>query len=187
MTPFNINKNFFIIIGTIIVLGVLCFIIYYLIGEIKNFSFDFVSEKNKITILEKEKENIKKIESIYKAQAENFVKIDNLFVDPEMPIEFIKFLEQTAESEQLKLEIISISKSTKKDDFWPSLNLELKLTGSFLNFLKFLEKIENCQYLIEPLELKTTKLSERDLLIENKDFFGKDITVNDLLIKVYSK
>jgi len=171
-----------IIISIIFFLGLtiflLIFIIYPLFLEIKESSQNFLSEKKKLMILEKKVENLAKIELILPEISANLKKIDAIFIDPMLPIDFIRFLEKISQDCQVSLEILLLSGLSLKTEggSWPFLSFQLNLKGSFVNFSKFLEKLESSFYLIEIQNLNIAYLDETK----------KDIKA-DLLIKVYTK
>jgi len=163
------------IFGTISIF-LIVFCIFPLLKEIKNNSQELILEKEKMILLAQEKESVKKLQGIYSAYQSDFKKIENLFIAPEVPIEFINFLEETARASQIQLEITSMTKKTAEKDPWPSFIFHLSAAGSFPNFLKFLKKTENSPYLIEFLDLNIKKLPEEEVkpkepLDEIKGFF----------------
>ena len=160
------------------------FMVLFLFGAIKKNSLDLLSQKKALSDLKVKTENSEQLEGIYQNYKLNLEKIDTLFVEKENPIEFIEFLEKTANNSNLSLEISSLSSQKIESDPsagsgqapWNSLNLQLNTQAQFPDFLKFLEKIENSPYLIEVSNLnikKTTKESLGVLAI--------------LSIKVYTK
>ena len=76
----------------------------------------------------------------------NLEKTDNLFVDSQNPVEFIKFLENTASDSQVKLEISSPSFS--KDGGSSLIIFRLSSYGDFSENLSFIRKLETGPYLI---------------------------------------
>lgn len=163
------------------------FLIFLLFKGVKNSSEAFSLEKEKITSLSEEKENRKKMEDLYNNYQSDLNKIEKVFIDPEVPIEFIGFLEKTAGVSQVQIKIISMAKRTDGKDALPSLLFQISVAGSFSNFSKFLEKLENSPYLIETLELNSRALSEKEA--KSKEFEGL-LSVNTdtlLLIKVLSR
>ena len=145
----------------ILALVLIIFLIYFLFPEIKNNSEEFLLQKKKLILLAKEKENLEKMKDIYKNYQSDLDKIEKLLIDPEVPIEFISFLETTASTSDLQLEISSITKEVRTDPL-PSLSLQTLVTGSFPNFLEFLEKLETSPYLIEILDLNTKRSTGGD-------------------------
>lgn len=183
-----IRKNYL----SILILGVLsvllmAFVVYPLFKGIEEISYNLFLEKNRIIYLNTEKEEIDKTENFYNNYQADLNRIENLFVDPEVPVQFINFLEDTAVKSQIKLEISSMVKGKDKEGFWPSLSVQLLATGSFSNFLKFLDKIENAPYLIEILELNTRELGEKEKQEQEKEGVVNADTSSILLIKVFTK
>jgi len=201
------------IISTLLVV----FVILPLFKEIKAISQNLFLKKNKIVYLSEERENIKKIENLYKTYQWDLDRIENLFVNPEIPIEFIGFLEKTATDSQIKLEISSMTRAaakggdeasaslttraaarggdeqssaiTKKTEQepWQSLSAQLLVTGSFSNFSKFLHKLENGPYLIEVLDLNTKKLTEREVQVAGFENIPEADTITTFSIKAFTK
>ena len=201
------------IISTLLVV----FVMWPLFKEIKAISQNLFLKKNKIVYLSEERENLQKIENLYKTYQSDLDRIENLFVDPEVPIEFIGFLEKSATDSQIKLEISSMTRAaakgeneataslttraaarggdeqssatTKKTEQepWQSLSAQLLVTGSFSNFSKFLHKLENGPYLIEVLDLNTKKLTEREVQIAGFENIPEADTITTFSIKAFTK
>jgi len=147
---------------SIIIVGVLnivliIFYIFPLYRQIEDISKEIISNKEKMILLKQEKEEFQKLEEFYNIHQSDFNRIEHLFINPEIPLEFIQFLEQTASSSQIQLEISSMTKNKEKESLWPSLSFQLSLSGSLSNFLNFLKKIENSPYLIEFIDLNIKK------------------------------
>jgi Tfp pilus assembly protein PilO len=87
-------------------------------------------------------------------------QMDSLFIDPEVPIDFINFLEKTGQQSFVGLDIAPFSVGQSEKEFWPFLNFQLTVTGPFPSFLNFLEKIENSPYLIEIQSITISQASE---------------------------
>ena len=201
------------IISTLLVV----FVMWPLFKEIKAISQNLFLKKNKIVYLSEERENLQKIENLYKTYQSDLDRIENLFVDPEVPIEFIGFLEKSATDSQIKLEISSMTRAaakgeneataslttraaarggdeqssatTKKTEQepWQSLSAQLLVTGSFSNFSKFLHKLENGPYLIETVDLNTRRLAEKDIQVKELENIPGADTTTVLSIKVFAK
>ena len=153
-----------IIFGIIFLLLILL-IISPLFNKIKEESDNLIAQKKTLIELSNKTENLNKFQTNYQAYQPNFKKIDQLFIDPEEPIDFIKFLEKEASDFQLSIEISPQPTKEVKGDLWPSMNFRLALLGSFPNFLRFLEKLESSSYLINisNLSLTLTKETTRDV------------------------
>ena len=181
------NKIYFwLIIFIGISLFFLVFIIPELLGEIRKNSEDFVSLKGDLILLEKEKKNLNELEKVYQSHQSSLEKIDTLFIDPKMPLDFLNFLEKEAQLSNLKIEISLTSTIKKETDPWPSLSFRISTYGSLSNFLKFLGKIENSPYLIKIGDLNIKRLAEKDVqIIKYPGILAGDIETS-LLIKVFT-
>lgn len=176
-----------LIIFAILSILLVAFVIVPIFKEIQETSDNIFSEKNKIFYLKEEKQNIQKIKNIYKTYQPDLDKMESLFFNPEVPIDFIGFLEKAASDSQVKLQISSMTKKTEKEDVWPSLSLQVLITGSFSNFSKFLDKIENGNYLIEVIDLNTRKLGEKEASAKDLENIPKADTTSVLSIKVFTQ
>ena len=91
------NKiNLSLIIFSILIISFIAFLIYPLFEGIKNNSEDLTSKKQKILSLETKIEDLEKFQSLWQKIEPSFKKIDQLFIDPKVPVGFISFLEMTA-------------------------------------------------------------------------------------------
>lgn len=161
----NPTKKIYLSIGIGGLAGILLivFLIYPFCQDIKRNSDGLLSEKKKIILAAKEKENLMALEGTFQSYQSDFNKIDNLFINAEIPVEFVNFLEENASLAQVKTKISGLTaKETKKDDPWPSISLQILVTGSFEKYLKFVDKLENSPYLIQILGLNIKKGGETD-------------------------
>jgi hypothetical protein len=105
---------------------------------------------------------------ISKIQAQDFEKVNNLFVDAETPVDFIKFLEEIAATSNLEVKITPGTPKKEKEALWPVMEFELASSGRYSEFMRFLEKLENGPYLVRVkntlLTRERTSLEEENLL-----------------------
>jgi len=148
-----------------------------LFKEIKKNSENFISTKKELASLDLQSKNLGEFEKIYQENLQNIEKIDNLFVNPEVPVDFISFLEKTSQDSNIPIKI-SLLTSKGEKGAWPSFQFQILSTGSFNNFSKFLEKIEKASYLIDIKSLNIGRSAE--------EISAGDIKAT-LLLKVYSK
>lgn len=151
--------NLSIIILVLLVVVSSFFLFVPLLNSIKQDSDKFSFQKEQIYLLES---RIKNLENFKKASSENEVslkKIDGIFIDPAVPVDFITFIEKTADDLGLSHKISPSSSIKNKQDKWLSLVFEVNLGGSFPNLMKFLEKMENSIYLIKIKNLNISSSS----------------------------
>lgn len=184
----NLQNKIYLIsaIFGLIILVLIVFFVSPLFKEIKKNSQDLIAFKKELISLEAKIENLRKFKEIFKTLEPDSEKIDKLLVDSEVPIDFIKFLEKTASDSQVLIEISSTSFKIVQTDPWPSLGFQIILTGSFPNYLKFLEKLETSPYLTEIQNLIVRRLSENEIRLMAKTLSLGDVKAT-LSIKVFTK
>lgn len=141
---------------------IILFLICPVFREIQAGSQGLIFQKKEIAVLQEKISNLQQFKSLYSGLKDVLEKIDDLFVDPEVPVEFIGFLEETAEDYNLEIKISpSLGKKTEKE-IWPCLIFQVNNTGKFEGFLKFLERVENSQYLVEIRDLNVSLLEKEN-------------------------
>lgn len=184
------NKiNLSLLIFSVSIISLIFFVIYPVFKEIKTSSEDLISEKQNFTSLEIKIENLRNSQAFLSKIKPNLEKINQLFIDFEVPVDFINFLEKTAKECDVVIEILALPSKEIEKDSWPSVLFQISSIASFDKFLKFLEKIENSPYLIELQGLNIRKLSEKE--IEKEIEIEIETELNDVKvvfsIKVYAK
>jgi Tfp pilus assembly protein PilO len=159
----------------IISLFFLVFLIPKFLREIRAKSQELISLKNELASFQKEVESFEKLAKIYQNYQPNLEKIDKIFIDPKEPIDFFKFLEENANHFQLEYKISPLPGKEEEK----SLSFQISVSGSFNNFLKFLERIENSPYLIDVLDLNVKKTIKKEV--------PESIIEANFSIKVYTK
>jgi len=110
---------------SVLSIGLIFFLIHPLFIEIKKNSKDLISQKQTIQTLEAKIENLEKFKIFYQDLKPDLEKIETLFINPEVPIEFISFLEKTAEDCAVLAKISSAPAREIKTDPWPSMNFQI--------------------------------------------------------------
>ena len=132
-------------------------IILPLFKAIRNNTESLLVAKKDIASLNAELVNLEVVSKQYEEYSPNLEKINNLFIDPKIPIVFWDFLEELANKSG-----VFISKSgksqTTESKLWIPFDVQINLTGSYPNFSKFLDKLENSNYLAEVREITITSI-----------------------------
>lgn len=179
----NLPLFIFIILNICLIL----FLIYPLFKEIKSKATELLSQKQSLTLLEARAENFEKFRINYQEIKSDLEKIDGLFINPEMPVDFIRFLEKTSRDSQITIKISPGLPTKIAKDPWPSLIFQITSVSSFPNFLKFLEKLEFSNYLIEIQNLNIARLTETELKSKEFETFSLGDVKAILTLKVYTK
>ena len=149
------------IFGALIVLMVV-FILVPFFQKISINSKELTSQKENLAVLEAKAANLERFKNLYSGLREILEKIDDLFVNAEVPVEFIGFLEDISSESNLAIKIVPSGE--ERGGYWPSLSFQMTGTGSFDDLLKFLEKLENSPYLIEVKNVSVGALPEKEAL-----------------------
>lgn len=96
-------------------------------------------------------------------------KIDSSFVFQEAPIDFIKFLEQKASSQGLKISLSSTGGAPEKKENRLTIGFQATLTGQFPNALVFLKKIEKSPWLIKIEQVSISRAGDKNNLDSEKN------------------
>ena len=164
----NINKKIYInsLIFALVSLFLIIFCVGPLLKEIKKNSKDLISARNNIVILNNQTIETGSFEKDYETYKSNLGKIDQLFIDPDNPVNFIKFLEDTAADSQItsKTSLLTSyqdSQNASKGTPQNFIIFQFSSKGEFSKVSDFLKKIETGPYLIE-IESLTIQNSETD-------------------------
>jgi len=168
-----------------VILGIVFLALFFifitpLLEGIRESSFQLVEAKKQLALFQDKTGSVERFETTYENITEDLERANNLLIDPDVPIEFIKFLETTAKNSDVSIKISPSILKASKNDKWDSIGFNLILTSSFTDFMRFLEKIESAYYLIKIQNLSIRRSTEQDGL------FMDSITTN-LKIKVFVK
>jgi len=187
---FGIKIKILLFVGVFIGLSalILFLVIYPFFKEIKKNSEDFVFEKNRLIQLNNEIERLRESEKLYHNHLEDIEKIDKLFVNAELPTEFMGFLEDNAAKSQVDITVSSAVSQKSESSPWPNISFQVSITGSFPNCLKFLEKLEIGPYVIEILNLNVSRPTETEsrLSLESGIFSTTKVKMI-ILVKAFTK
>jgi len=174
-----------IIFGTVTMLLV-GFVIVPLFRRIKKNIAELIDIKKELVMSEGQTGKFEQFKSAYEKMEPDLDKIDQLFVDPEVPINLIEFWEKMAADCNLSTTIFPTSLKPGKNDPWDSIGFQISLAGSFSDFSKFLEKTESGFYLIEAQSLILNESKEK-AAEENKLLGYREMIKANLLVKVFTK
>jgi len=152
--------QFLILILVVLFILLAVFVIYPIFKDIKAKSQELVSQKEKLVILESTVMNLEKFRVLYQDLDKILDKIDSLFINSELPVDFISFLERTSGECSIESEISLGGVGKSEKSLWTPVNFQITVKGSSSNFLKFLEKLENSPYLIDIQKLTVNRSNE---------------------------
>ena len=177
-----ISIIFGIISSALVIFGV-----YPLVNGIKKNSEELIGVKKELILFKEEIGKFSELREVYAKLEPDLEKTDKLFIDPEVPIDLIRFWENMAADSGLLINISPIDTKTEEGAKWKSMGFEVTLAGSFPNFLKFLEKTESAPYLIEIQNLTIRKLTGAEIGSQKYEGFSQDDISATLVTKVFTK
>lgn len=146
----NRNKIYIIIITfSFVALALIVFIISPVLRDIKNGSNEILLDKSKVISIDEQKKQLDDFKKKYNNYSHNLEKINQLFVDSKDPVDFIKFLEKSANDSGINTDVkLNVSLSAEGFDNLPVVISSISATGKFLDILKFSEKLDTSPYLM---------------------------------------
>jgi hypothetical protein len=161
MAHFLKNNKIWIILAVFLL--ILTGMIIFVVRPLKN---EVYARKNKMEQarllkdnLRKESGKIGKYKKGISFLEENKSLIDEFFVSENGDVELIKKLEKMADEVELEVEIETLDKKSSKIKKGEGTFLKLKLTGEFKNYMKYLYKLENIDYLVNVHSVSMEKFS----------------------------
>lgn len=174
-------------ISLVLTLLLITLIILPLLKDIKERSRELVLAKEKLTLLESQLKNIEELRKIEDKINSTLEKTESLFIDKEMPVEFIDFLENISQNCQVPLNISPTFLRQTPNETWSFLGFQITAAGSFPNIRRFLEKLESSQYLIKIESLNITGLSKGELVSKEFEKLSPEEVKVNLVLKVFGK
>ncbi|MDO8435794.1 MAG: hypothetical protein Q7S82_00185 [bacterium] len=138
------------------------FIFAPLFLEIQKGSKELISQKAKISALELKIKNLKQSKNVYYGFNERLKEADKLFINSQMPVEFIVFLEKISKDSQIKTKISLAAFGQTEENTWPSLAFQIDAEGASSNLFRFFEKLENVPYLTEIQNITFNQSAEKN-------------------------
>ncbi|MBM3257652.1 MAG: hypothetical protein FJZ05_00315 [Candidatus Nealsonbacteria bacterium] len=153
--------NLTLIIICLLTVLIIAFVIAPLFKSIRDKSEEIAVQKQKAVLLESEGLNLKENEVFQESSQQFIQEVNKLFIDSEVPLEFVNFLENTSKKCQLIIDILPNFETKRENDSWPYSVFQLVSSGSFSDFLNFLEKLENSPYLIDIQNINISRLGSQ--------------------------
>jgi hypothetical protein len=180
-------KNTIYIISAIfgiIILALILFLVYPLLGDIKNGSAQILLERGQVTNKELENQELARFKEKYKEYQPNLSKIDTLFTDSKDPIEFIRFLETIAASAATSTDVKLVSSQGEALGNWPTSIFEINAKGDFSHILRFSQMLETGPYLVK---IQKISMKKEEVQTGGKEIVGPKRIEADMLVQVITQ
>ncbi len=171
----------------VLISSALYFGVIPVLSKIKSNSEQIVAQKNKIKDFQIKNQVMGESEDYLRKIFLDADKAVDVFIDGEVPVEFLRFLEKTARDCNVAMDISLSSTPKVKEEKWPHLFFQINSIGFLPDFLRFFEKLENCPYLIDIQSLSVNRLSDENLKSKEYEGFSSGSVTATISVKVYSK
>jgi len=155
---FNKKLISYSLIFLVITIILVVFLIFPLLKSIRENSEKLISFKRELSFLRSSAVNFEETRKNYNLYKEELEKINDIFIDSNIPIDLIKFWEKVAADSNISIDIFPASlKLGKVGDRWDSISFQVTVKGSYPNVMRFIQKIESSPYLITLSEISLNR------------------------------
>ncbi len=179
---FLVSLIFFLIF---LFLGV--FVIPSLTGSLKRDAELFISLKKTTSLLDKQIADFKQFEDRRSFYSSKLSEVKDSFITPDVPIEFLEFLEKKADRLDLSIKISPINIVVPDKDLWPSLGFQVLVTGSSPRCLRYLEEVQASRWLLSIRDVEIQRIPEKDFSNEDVAQFSPGDVYMIFSLKIYSQ
>lgn len=180
------NKKLIIWIALFLLCGLFVFLdFYWQLPMIIEKSENILKTKNDYTDIQNRINNSANDKSIAAAMKGNRDKLAVMFANIEEPIEIIKTWEKIAQEFDLSIDMIPYNLESNKSSDWKTAGFQIKAKGADgQNILRFVEKIENSQYLSK---VKRLSISVQEQASDSEEKSGQKLIFATIEITIFSK
>jgi len=174
--------------GFLALLTLVALVLYPLIKNMQAAADKLVGVQQELALFHDGSGNPDYIQETHAKIAPDRERFDTLFVNPDVPLDVIQFLEKTASASEITITIAPSGKSTAQEDTdpWPSIGFQLRLVSTFPDLLQFLEKIENGPHLVQLQDVAASRINERELALEEYQKYTLDDVRATVTVKVFT-
>ena len=145
----------------------LFFILFFLVllplfKDIDFLSSELLFQNRAIKLFDLRDKNINTFKKSYNLKIDEIKTLESVFISREAPINFIEFLEKEAADNNLEIKIKPLNINSIKNKNWQPIGFTVIVGGDFPNCLKFLDRLENNHWLVDILNLRMERISERN-------------------------
>lgn len=144
-----------IVFSLVIVVGLGGTLVFnvFLFQQLKTLSSELSFTKSELAVLTERSSQMSLWEKEAPALEEELREVENVFVNPEMPLSFLDFVERSAEESDLIYNISLLESRGKRGESFSPLEIRVDAKGGFPSCLKLLDYIENSPYLVRSKSL----------------------------------
>lgn len=177
-----------ILVWGAVLAGVSAGCVWPIISRLRETGAAIAAQNEKIAGLDRQVRQIENFRNFYRKEEINFLKVDEAFVNSDMPLQFIDYLNALARDCQTAIKMEPGASLKIKNDAWPSISFQVSLTGTFSGIGQFIKKIEVGAYLVE---IQNVRIAVQAGGAAGDDGVGQPDTAKNvsasILLKAYAK
>lgn len=157
---------------------------------IKDIGLEIWRQQERIADYDNRILNAREFSAFTRGERANLDKLSGVFVDSQMPLDFIHSLETAAQDAGTAIRFSS-SSQPREDEFtgWPMVDFEMDVSGEAAAVLRFVRKLETSPYLVtvKSIEMRTAAETGNSTAAGAKPEIAPGQVSAHILIEVYSK
>jgi len=162
-------------------------ILFPLFVDLNKVANDIIVLRKDSVSFEKELEIAEQFNNSYDSLELKQENIEYFLINFDVPIDLIKFFENTAKDSNLMISIFPSSIGKPEKGSWGSMSFNIELLGDFLGFSRFLEKLETSHYFLEIQSIQLRKITKEELYLEKYEGFSTGQVKTTLKVRVYTR
>ncbi len=147
------------LVFSFLILFFLAFSIWLCFSKVRETSNKIFSTRSEISLSEIQIKEVEQFKAKYQYYLPNLKRIDEAMVDPQNPLDFIRFLENFADNYNVDLTISPLVFSEEQN--FKTASVKFTAKGNFSNVLYFIKEIESGAYLVLFKNLTIEYVDER--------------------------
>lgn len=159
--PVSIGKfrkvYLYILAFVVVILAIVIIFIRPVFLGIKADSQELLLQKSNLALRTEETKGLAANKEFYANNSISLLDVENRLIDANIPIDLVTFLEESASSVGVSIDIAPGVIKDRGEDRWPTIDLLLSVSGPSLSFIKFLDKVENAPYFIDIISLNAER------------------------------
>jgi len=144
------NKKIYISLAVFlaVTLCFVCFVFFPLLRGIGQDGDEIVFQQQKLYALKTREATLSELRRNHREYEEKLSKVENLFWDPEYPLEALDYLEKLALLSGVEINTSALSHSDRGSP-WQFFSVKISLVSNFDNLMRFVDGLENTSKLVE--------------------------------------
>jgi|GEM_PF-1755439 Tfp pilus assembly protein PilO len=161
------------------------FVIKPLVQNIVKISDTLAKQKEDIALVQKQIDILARFQKNKNEYEQNLQKIGAGFVSEKAPVDFIEFLEQEAQKQNIQIAIVSIQHPNDKNTPQNTMLFQITLAGSFPHCFAFLRRLEQSPWLVRIDNLNIKRAKDKEKIADFEELKEGEVILS-LNFKTYS-